>query len=384
MFFMIFVNDLWTLKKIPEWLDHVKPDVDGLGFADTIFPAFLFIVGLSLPLALKNRAQKGDSLGSLFGHVFYRGFSLVLIGFFQVNMEEFNKSTAIPRPYFMILLTLSFFLIWMDYPRDWTPLKKRVRQGIGGLILIILGFLFRGGDSHHLIGLRPYWWGILGLIGWSYLICASIYLLSKGRIWVLILTFIFFLIFSVLDHLDLLDFLDPIHKYLWITGGGAEPALVMSGVILSQVYSYFLKKEKPAYMIGVLLASVIGITLAGFAIRPVGGISKIYDTPSWVCLSLAFSLLTYAFIVYWVDMKGHKSNFKWILPAGTSTLTCYLLPYIYYSLYDIAYHNPWKFNIRLPHLMREGVPGLIKSMLFSLLIITIAGYLEKRKLRLKI
>jgi predicted acyltransferase len=25
MVLMIFVNDLWSLKNIPEWLEHVKP-----------------------------------------------------------------------------------------------------------------------------------------------------------------------------------------------------------------------------------------------------------------------------------------------------------------------------------------------------------------------
>ena len=62
MLLMIFVNDVSGVKNIPEWIDHVKADADGLGFADTIFPAFLFIVGFSLPLAIKNRIKKGDSL----------------------------------------------------------------------------------------------------------------------------------------------------------------------------------------------------------------------------------------------------------------------------------------------------------------------------------
>ena len=43
MFLMIFVNDLWSLKDIPAWLEHTEAAEDGMGFADTIFPAFLFI-----------------------------------------------------------------------------------------------------------------------------------------------------------------------------------------------------------------------------------------------------------------------------------------------------------------------------------------------------
>ena len=45
MYFMVFVNDLWTDKDIPAWLEHAPGKADAMGFADIIFPAFLFIVG---------------------------------------------------------------------------------------------------------------------------------------------------------------------------------------------------------------------------------------------------------------------------------------------------------------------------------------------------
>ena len=51
MFFMIFVNDLVFDFRVPDWLEHAREGEDRLGFADTIFPAFLFIVGCSIPLA---------------------------------------------------------------------------------------------------------------------------------------------------------------------------------------------------------------------------------------------------------------------------------------------------------------------------------------------
>ena len=59
MFFMIFVNDVSGVTNIPGWIEHVSAKADGLGFADTIFPIFLFIVGLSLPFALMKRMNRG-------------------------------------------------------------------------------------------------------------------------------------------------------------------------------------------------------------------------------------------------------------------------------------------------------------------------------------
>jgi predicted acyltransferase len=69
MVLMIFVNDLWSLKNIPAWLEHVERGVDGIGLADVVFPAFLFIVGLSLPFAIDNRRKKGDSEWQLLMHL---------------------------------------------------------------------------------------------------------------------------------------------------------------------------------------------------------------------------------------------------------------------------------------------------------------------------
>ena len=61
MLLMIFVNDLWTLTDIPEWLEHKGFNEEGMGLADVVFPAFLFIVGLSIPHAITARINRGDS-----------------------------------------------------------------------------------------------------------------------------------------------------------------------------------------------------------------------------------------------------------------------------------------------------------------------------------
>ncbi len=58
---MIFVNDLWSLTHVPRWLLHTAAEEDGMGLSDVVFPAFLFIVGLSIPHALKARLEKSRS-----------------------------------------------------------------------------------------------------------------------------------------------------------------------------------------------------------------------------------------------------------------------------------------------------------------------------------
>ena len=76
MLFMIWVNDFWTLINIPKWLKHANSSEDYLGFSDIIFPLFLFIVGLSIPLAIKNRIDKGHSDISISKHIIIRSISV--------------------------------------------------------------------------------------------------------------------------------------------------------------------------------------------------------------------------------------------------------------------------------------------------------------------
>jgi len=62
---MIFVNDVAGVKTTPSWLKHVSAQADGMTLPDMVFPAFLFIMGMSVPLALGRRIARGLSTGKL-------------------------------------------------------------------------------------------------------------------------------------------------------------------------------------------------------------------------------------------------------------------------------------------------------------------------------
>src|SRR5688572_2415918 len=112
MVLMIFVNDLGSLKDIPIWLEHVDQGVDGIGLADVVFPAFLFIVGLSIPFAMENRRKKGESDWDLVKHVLWRTLALLVMGVFLVNGETFNaNATGMARHFWNPICCLCFILI---------------------------------------------------------------------------------------------------------------------------------------------------------------------------------------------------------------------------------------------------------------------------------
>src|SRR5213075_3415484 len=73
MFTMIFVNDIAGVSNdiVPAWMKHYHGK-SGMTFVDLVFPAFLFIVGMSIPFALGSRLQKGEPLWKTVAHVLLR------------------------------------------------------------------------------------------------------------------------------------------------------------------------------------------------------------------------------------------------------------------------------------------------------------------------
>jgi heparan-alpha-glucosaminide N-acetyltransferase len=374
MFLMIFVNDLWTLKDIPRWLEHTAANDDGMGLADTVFPAFLFIVGLSIPFAIKNRVAKGYSSRHTFLYILGRSVALLLMGFFHVNLESFSGLSLVSRPVFQIAITVAFFLIWLDYDPS---IRKRTRmffQSLGIMILVAMAASYRADDGGWM---KPQWWGILGLIGWSYLLCSMIYFFSRDRIKVVSGALVFFIVFNIAAHAGYLDILEGLKPYIWIVGDGSMPALTITGVLTSMMYRYYWDRQKQQFFFGWLFLMSGIMFLIGFGLRPYWGISKILATPSWVAICTGISLIVFLFLVWLVDLKGKRDWFGIIRPAGTSTLTCYLLPYIHYALYSLVGYS-------LPLYLRMGGVGILKSLGYALLIILLVGVLEKWRVRLKI
>lgn len=372
---MIFVNDHGSLIGIPGWLGHTAANEDGMGFADVIFPAFLFIVGLSIPFAVQSRLKKGSSLYHIELHIIYRSVALLIMGFFHVNMGGYSSQALLPKLLWETLITIGFFMVWFDYPKESKHNYSNLFKWTGIALLIALFFLYKGDAERGSVWMQPKWWGILGLIGWTYLITSSVYLLSRGKLSVMVAAFLFFVFFNAAKQLGWLSPIEGIGNYLWIVGDGAMPALATAGVITGLLYRNPAVSYRKFWMF-TLLASAILIGF-GFATRHLWGISKIRATPSWATICMGISLLCFSIMIYLTEIKGYKKWYGYIRSAGNSTLTCYLLPYLYYVILQII---PFHF----PVFFRTGVIGLAKSMLLALFIVFLGNLMEKRGIRLKL
>ena len=146
MLLMIFVNDLWTLHDIPSWLEHTEADEDGMGLANVVFPAFLFIVGLSIPFALKARLNKGESPFRVWIHIVRRALALIVMGFFMVNQNSLLAGSDLTKTLWEIFMLIAFILIWNNYEeKKFGGIPVWILQFTGIAILIALAWVFKGG-----------------------------------------------------------------------------------------------------------------------------------------------------------------------------------------------------------------------------------------------
>ncbi len=375
MVLMIFVNDLWSLKGIPAWLGHVAPGVDGIGLADVVFPAFLFIVGLSLPFAIDGRRSKGDTDFDLAKHVLVRSMALLVMGVFLVNGETYNaEATGMERYWWNPICCLSFILIWNNYPKSVNAFLVYGLKSAAIIALLIVAYIYRGGEDE-VYRFGPQWWGILGLIGWAYLASGLVTIFARNKFLVIFGAWAFFAILSMLSKAGFVPtFLSFIPNAIL---GGTLTGLTLGGVLTSLIFQHYKNKNDNKGLTLVLIGSSAMLVVLSVLTRPYWGLAKLGATPAWLFLCSAFTILAFV-IIHWVaDIKRKENWFAIIRGAGTGTLLCYLIPYFAYATTKVL-------GIHLPEVVLIGGMGLMKSFLFAIMCAVITGWLMKFGVRLKL
>ena len=375
MLLMITVNDLWSVHGVPAWMEHADTFHDGMGLADIVFPIFLLTMGMSIPYAIENRFSKGFSGESTLAHILSRTLALLLMGSFIVNAEgPMVPLLGYGKPVYWLLMTAGFFLIWNRYPENFKA--KPWLQTAGAVILAFLALTFRTPDG----GLfRASWWGILGLIGWAYAFCAVTWLLCRDKPWKTALVWAVLIIVNMvmtgtrdggrLGSNWIADFSNALN-----VGGGSCALMAMTGILLS-VGSAKLRNGRSGKRIAIALAAAAVLALGGMLAHKWWIISKNIGTLPWCLYVSAIAVLVYTFLRA-LEERGMTGWFNAIRPAGTATLTVYMMPYIFYSFYIIM-------SAGSPEWL-SGWIGVLKCVLFSFLCIWTAGLLERLGVKLKI
>jgi hypothetical protein len=298
----------------------------------------------------------------------------------MVNTESGydEKAMSISMPIWSLLIYISMLLIWPNYSKTLPTFISTGLKLLGVTILTTLWFTYKG---EHGGGMTPQWWGILGLIGWAYLIASCFYLLSKRvasaylQISILIAAAAgLFLAFFVLNALDT-------EKGTWLatlednSGNFTHAGIVLGGLILSQLFFQpdLTANKARNYCIFVIVSAALAFISWHFC-----PISKIGATPSWGLFSIFFCSLIFGFIYWLVDIKKRQNWTKLFEPAATNPLLIYIIPDIIGSLVGI-------FSIHLrPAFFHAGLLGIIWSLCFAAVILFIGSLINRTEFRLKL
>ncbi len=342
MFTMIFVNDLAGAPKkvVPDWMVHFSDrhkHGSGMTFVDLVFPAFLFLAGMSIPFALGGRSQRSEPFWKIYGHVAVRTIALLAIGILMVNNESAAEAGAgwSPEVWRYTMFLSAIFALCAICPRAtgqgavrfWKISGGCLRAlGIGGMILC--AFTFQGEKGMRVITLSPFfinteWYGILGIIGWAYLVAAIVHLIFRNQRTALLGCVVLLLCLYPADQKGLFDGF-WLGKIFGIGEIGAHAAISVAGMLLASI---LLTADTVAVWARIRFALwfTAGFAAAALLLNGLYGISKNDATPSWCLWSCGVTAALWLGFYFVTDVWPVKFISRPLGIAGQNVLLAYLL-----------------------------------------------------------
>jgi predicted acyltransferase len=376
---MLFVNDLY-MPGVPAWLGHRTANFDGMGLADWVFPGFLFMVGMAIPYSIGKRISEKQETNKIARHIVIRTVSLLIIGVMMLNSGRVNPElTGIGKNLWALLMYTGVFLIWNNYKENDKNFFTITGLRLAGIaMLVFLVFKFKSGEIENNGSLITGWWGILGLIGWGYLVAAFVYLASPDNILNTVVAFLFFLVMNILAKLDLLYYLNPVRPVLGVIIEGNVPLIVISGLITALILKKYSGSGTMKTILTIVAIGILSI-IAGFILRKWFIISKIQATPSWGLICNGISMMLFAAFYWIIDIRKHTRWTFFLKPAGENSLTTYLAP-------DILYYLIWSTGIPILFYKQSGVPLIViaGSVIWALLMVGLTALLVRFNIKLKL
>ena len=385
---MLFVNEVAGVAGAPVFLLHKPSDVDGMTITDLVFPAFLFIVGIAVPFALGGRLRRGQSRAGAWRHVVTRSLALVVMGVLMVNAEH-GVSGVLSAPVWNVLMTLGVLLVWGAPDEGWGRLGKPWLRAAGVVLLLIVALAYRNPGATSWIQLRPYWWGILGLIGWAYLGVASLYLLVGERPATLTGFVALFYCVALADAgggMPWLGALGPLVGPVIGTHG----ALVLGGTLLGVLLQRHLREGGSSWRFALRMAGyAAALGAAGVLLRSLHGvhpafiISKNHGTVPWGLVSSALTCGVWAVLFVLVDVRGWRRWPRSLSIAGENPLIAYLMAPFLLSLFALSVPLFGGANFYEALGQTTGI-GLVRSAVFAWLVVRLSGWMRSRGVRVQL
>ncbi|HEX5315830.1 MAG TPA: DUF5009 domain-containing protein, partial [Candidatus Kapabacteria bacterium] len=305
MVVMIFVNELAGVRGLPWWNYHMKANIDFMTYVDMVFPFFLFAIGLSIPLAIRQRLKKNSSVPALWQHVIVRSFSLLVLGLILANADYGNRARMGMNTYLWAILALagaSLFLSIYKGAENRSRLYFDLRMFGLALVLVLLAIFRRVTHDVGVAWLDFSYPEILGLIACTYFAVCLLYIPTRRWIWAPLAWFAVLVAFNAFCMARWITFPDHIPIYFWPFHNGAMACITMGGIVTSVIFVGEHRWQSVGQKIALGLIFGIAALIAGWFLVPLG-ISKIRATPTWSLYSVGAAALLFALLDWVCDIR---------------------------------------------------------------------------------
>ena len=392
IFTMIYVNDIAGADSriVPAWMRHFRGE-SGMTFVDLVFPAFLFIVGMSIPFGLGARLDRGEPVWKCLLHIVVRTLSLLAVGILMVHGSPDASQMGWSPALWCVLMYLSAILAFSSLA---LPQRERMSRTItlvlrvvGLASLVFLAFAFRGKDGQRIVALSPFsihtqWYGILGLIGWAYLVVALVFLIFRSRRT------------ALLGCVALLFCLYPADRAgafegFWLArivgiGGtlGSQAAITAAGLLLASV---LLSPDTGTVRRRVEFAVlfIAGCAAGALLLHGLYGINKNRATPSWCLWACAIAAALWLLFYLLADVRPQGLSAKLVRPfalAGNNVFLAYLFSSMYWSVLSLLGLGNWYSRLAEPDLAH----AMARSIGLAVVILALTAGLNHLGFRLKL
>ena len=245
----------------------------------------------------------------------------------------------------------------------------------------MLGFLLwiyraDGGDGE-IVWLQARWWGIVGLIGWAYLVAGFVWLACRDHGAAVAGAMGLLVIIHVAGKSGALSWWPQSVKPS-LEGLAGLSSMVVAGMVTATLFRPNSPATTPTSRIGWMLVFAAGFGAAGLFLRPLWGIHKNGGTPSWALCSCAVACAVYALLYWLIDVMRITRWAALLKRAGSNTLLMYMLPPLFYSLLALAGID------YLEHHFCEGWLGVARSAALAAFFLAVTAALPRYRVRLQL
>jgi predicted acyltransferase len=323
---------------------------EGFAFEDLIFPMFLFIAGVSTPLSIHNRLQRGHSRKQIYQHAFTRLILLIVLGFLLANwgfqsfeFENYRYTHVLMR------IGLGCFFATLIY------MNTKIRGQIIWVISLLIGY-----------------WAIMKLIpvpGFGAGVMTPEGNLA-GYIDRLLLPGKFFQWYFP-------DYLDPEGLLGHISGVAMGLLGVLTGQFLMADDAKFDGLKKVLY-IGFAGILFLGIGITWDLVFPI--IKKIW-TSSFVIFAAGWSMILLSVFYLIIDVWKLKKWSFFFVVIGSNSIFIYICQS---GVLDLQKMTGFFFNALIKYPANSSAQAVIASITYLLVSWLLLYFLYKRKIFFKV